>query len=105
MTPLEQFALAVLEESRDELGDLASGVGPADVFPVPKRGKRGLKPGPWMPGAEKPVRDGMYLRRWEWSDDEAYSFYRGGVWYASAFWDSRSDHQDIPWRGGVRPNV
>jgi len=80
-------------------------VGPADVYPVPRRGKRGLEPGPWMPGEEKPTRDGMYLRRWEWSDDEAYSFFRGGVWYASEFWDSRSDHQHLPWRGGVRPNA
>jgi len=80
-------------------------VGPADVWPVPKSGKRGLEPGPWMPGEEMPARDGMYLRRWEWSEDEAYSFFRRGVWYASEFWDSKSDHQDLPWRGGVRPNA
>lgn len=84
---------------------LARMVGPADVFPVPKSGRRGLEPGPWMLGEEKPTRDGMYLRRWDGSDDEAYSFFRGGVWYASEFWDSRSDHQELPWRGGVMPNV
>lgn len=80
-------------------------VGPGDVWPVPKSGKRGLEPGPWMPGEEKPTRDGMYLRRWEWCAAETYSFYRGGIWYASEFWDSRSDHQDLLWRGGVRPNA
>lgn len=55
-----------------------------------------------MDGSLKPARDGKYLRHWLGSDDKAFSFFRGGVWYASEFWDSKSDAQDIPWAGGVR---
>lgn len=80
-------------------------VSPADVWPVPKSKSRKLKPGPWMDGEQKPTRPGMYLRHWRGSNDMAFSFYRDGKWYASEFFDSLSDHQDIPWRGGVKANL
>lgn len=74
---------------------------PDDVWPVPDGRPKNLVPGPWMPGALKPVREGRYLRHWQGSDDKAYSFFRKGVWFCSEFWDSKSDAQDIPWRGAL----
>lgn len=78
-------------------------VQPKDVYPIPdKPGRLRLVEGPWMDGKLKPVRDGKYLRHWLASDDKAFSWYRRGTWFASEFFDSKSDHQDIPWAGGVR---
>lgn len=77
-------------------------VSPMDVWPVPDSGTNGLEPGPWMPGEWRPARDGKYLRYWPGSDDLAFSFWRGGLWHAGPFFDSKSDAQDLPWRGGVK---
>jgi len=82
-------------------------VPPLEVYPVPDSGTNGLEPGPWMPGEWRPARDGKYLRYWPGSDDLAFSFWRSGRWHAGPFFDSKSDDQDLAWRGGVkkRPNV
>lgn len=82
-------------------------VPPLEVWPVPDNGTNGLEPGPWMPGEWRPARDGKYLRYWPGSDDLAFSFWRGGLWHAGPFFDSKSDDQELAWRGGVkkRPNV
>ncbi len=82
-------------------------VPPLEVWPVPDSGTGGLEPGPWMPGEWRPAREGKYLRYWPGSDDLAFSFWRGGLWHAGPFFDSKSDDQDLAWRGGVkkRPNV
>lgn len=74
---------------------------PERVFPVPNGRPPNLAPGPWMEPHLKPAHDGRYLRRWDGSDDKAYSFWRGGKWHASEFFDSPSDHQELPWRGAV----
>lgn len=80
---------------------------PLEVYPVPDSGTNGLEPGPWMPGEWRPAREGKYLRYWPGSDDLAFSFWRGGLWHAGPFFDSKSDDQELAWRGGVkkRPNV
>lgn len=80
---------------------------PLEVWPVPDSGTNGLEPGPWMPGEWRPARDGKYLRYWPGSDDLAFSFWRGGLWHAGPFFDSKSDDQELAWRGGVkkRPNA
>lgn len=79
-------------------------VGPEVVWPVPKARKpRNMVPGPWMPGAEKPTRDGKYLRYFDDVDDCAFSWWREGKWTRDGFF--ASDVQDAPWRGGVRPNA
>jgi len=79
-------------------------VGPELVWPVPKARKpKNLQPGPWMPGTDKPVRDGKYLRFFDDVDDCAFSWFGGGKWLRDGFWES--DVQDAPWRGGVRPNA
>lgn len=82
-------------------------VPPSEVHPVPDSGTNGCEPGPWMPGEWRPAREGKYLRYWPGSDDLAFSFWRGGLWHAGPFFDSKSDHQDLAWRGGVkkRPNA
>ena len=74
---------------------------PQDVFPVPEgKGRNsGLKPGPWMPGALKPARDGRYLRYFEDIDDCAYSEFCEGTWTRDGFF--ASDVQDAPWRGAI----
>jgi hypothetical protein len=77
-------------------------VPPMDVWPVPEDGQRHkLEAGPWMPGEWRPAREGKYLRYWPGSDDLAFSFWRSGLWHAGPFFDSKSDAQDLPWRGGV----
>lgn len=80
---------------------------PLEVYPVPDSGTNGLEPGPWMPGEWRPAREGKYLRYWPGSDDLAFSFWRGGLWHAGPFFDSKSDDQELAWRGGVkkRPNA
>lgn len=82
-------------------------VPPLEVWPVPDSGTNGLEPGPWMPGEWRPAREGKYLRYWPGSDDLAFSFWRGGLWHAGPFFDSKSDDQELAWRGGVkkRPNA
>ncbi len=76
---------------------------PADsVWPVPYQvNRKTLVPGPWMPGDEKPVREGRYLRYFDDCNDCAFSEWRGGTWTRDGFWPS--DVQDAPWRGGVKP--
>lgn len=73
------------------------------VYPVPENAEESesLEPGPWMSGDLKPVRDGHYLRHFDDQDDEAYSEWRNGAWYAGDFFSPRSDIQNAPWRGGV----
>lgn len=74
---------------------------PERVFPVPSGRPPNLAPGPWMAPDLKPQHDGRYLRHWQASDDKAYSFWRNGKWHAGEFFDSRSDDQELPWRGAV----
>lgn len=77
-------------------------VGPDAVWPVPyTRSQKTMLPGPWMPGTEKPARDGRYLRYFDDCDDCAFSEFHGGKWTKDGFWES--DIQDAPWRGGVKP--
>lgn len=95
-------------DAPDELPTPGScNVPPLEVWPVPESGTNGLEPGPWMPGEWRPAREGKYLRYWPGSDDLAFSFWRGGLWHAGPFFDSKSDDQELAWRGGVkkRPNV
>ena len=76
-------------------------VRPCAVHPVPEGRPARLAPGPWMDGSDKPEHEGKYLRHWMASDDKAFSFWRGGKWHAGPFFDSPSDHQELPWRGAV----
>lgn len=95
-------------DAPDELPTPGScNVPPLEVWPVPDSGTNGLEPGPWMPGEWRPAREGKYLRYWPGSDDLAFSFWRGGLWHAGPFFDSKSDDQELAWRGGVkkRPNL
>lgn len=62
-----------------------------------------MEPGPWMPGAVKPARDGKYLRYFDDVDDCAFSWFSEGEWTRDGFF--ASDVQDAPWRGGIRPGT
>lgn len=76
-------------------------VSPELVYPVPRTAKpKSLRPGPWMPGCDKPTRDGSYLRYFDDVDDCAFSEFLEGVWTRDGFFES--DVQDAPWRGGVK---
>lgn len=72
------------------------------VYPVPDvRKPKDLIAGPWMPGDAKPVREGRYLRYFDDAGDSAFSWWDGSLWCRDEFW--KSDIQEAPWRGGVRP--
>lgn len=78
-------------------------VGLDAVWPAPKGNRHKLVPGPWMPGEDKPKRPGRYLRYFDDLDDCAISIFTGMHWTKDGFW--RSDIQDAPWRGAVKPNA
>lgn len=59
----------------------------------------------WISGDQKPVRDGVYLRKYP--KYQRLCFFRGGVWKvgdkaftgtADDYWWT-SDLQNLPWRG------
>lgn len=104
--PVQRMVMAPVPKRADAPDELPTpgscNVPPLEVWPVPDSGTNGLEPGPWMPGEWRPAREGKYLRYWPGSDDLAFSFWRGSLWHAGPFFDSKSDDQELAWRGGVK---